>query len=146
MSDDDWMNDKGYLMSLQADLDELERTDPEVREAALNFRRMSERMAITPTEARQGDKDRHPDQSDLRHVALNCDLCHEIEINGDYRTRTQRWAYTALRRDAAAKGWAILANQDLCPSCAEHDGCVFPDRCCMVCHRHKALHVDCIFR
>jgi hypothetical protein len=105
---------------------------------------MSERMAITPVDSRKGDKQRHPDESDLKHVALECDICREKEFNGDYRARTQAWAFVALRRDAAARGWAILANQDLCPECADHPDCKFPTTCCAECHRHKALHVDCI--
>jgi hypothetical protein len=133
-------------MGLQAELEELERVDPAVRDAALGFNQMAERLAITPVASRAGRTERDNDHTDVRLVGVFCDRNCGARIEGQYRARTQAKAYEGLRRDAAAAGWAILANQDLCPACAEHDGCVYPESCCLECHRHKVLHTNCILR
>ena len=135
-----------WLMSLQADLDELERTDPAVRDAALSFNQMAERLAITPVESRAGNGAPDEDHVDVRLVGVFCDRGCGTRTEGQYRARNQAEAYRGLRRDAAVAGWAILANQDLCPACAAHDGCVYPESCCLECHRHKVLHTNCILR
>ena len=135
-----------WLMSLQAELEEMERTDPAVAAAALSFNQMAERLAITPMDNRTGKTDDDDDNFVLRHVGLFCDRECGTEIDGDYRAKSQVKAFKSLRRDAAAKGWAILSNQDLCPDCAAHDGCVYPEKCCLDCHRHKLIHTACILR
>ena len=141
MSKDNW------LMSLQAELEEMERTDPTVAAAALGFNQMAERLAITPVDSRTGKMDdAETDKWGIRYVGLFCDRNCGTEIDGDYNAKSQRKAFASLRRDAAAKGWAILANQDLCPDCAEHEGCHYPEKCCMQCHRHKLIHTGCILR
>ena len=140
MSNDNW------LMSLQAELEEMERTDPTVAAAALGFNQMAERLAITPVDNRTGKTFEEDDKLETRFVGLFCDRNCGTEIDGDYMAKTQAKAFKSLRRDAAAKGWAILANQDLCPDCAAHDDCPYPEKCCMVCHRHKLIHTACILR
>ena len=141
---DDMYGDPGWLMSLQRDLEEMERTDPAVAAAALGFNQMAERLAITPIDTRTGKTFEEDDKLGIRFVGLFCDRECGTEIDGDYRADTQEQAFASLRRDAARKGWAILANQDLCPSCATHDGCVYPEKCCLECHRHKLIHTSCI--
>jgi hypothetical protein len=135
-----------WLMSLQKELEEMERTDPTVAAAALGFNQMAERLAITPVDNRTGKTFEEDDKLETRFVGLFCDRNCGTEIDGDYMAKTQAKAFKSLRRDAAAQGWAILANQDLCPDCAAHEGCHYPEKCCMQCHRHKLIHTACILR